>query len=59
MELRMTSTEVGAGIIDWVGIFVAAPKAGVKHYFIEQEPPFERPALESVHQSYDWLHTLR
>jgi sugar phosphate isomerase/epimerase len=58
-ELRMTSTEVGRGIIDWKGIFAAAPRAGVKHYFIEQEPPFERPALESVRLSYDWLHTLR
>ena len=54
----MTSTEVGRGIIDWKGIFAAAPRAGVQHYFIEQEPPFERPALESVRLSYNWLHKL-
>jgi sugar phosphate isomerase/epimerase len=59
VELKMTSTEVGRGIIDWKEIFAAAPRAGVKHYFIEQEPPFERPALEAVRLSYNWLHTLR
>jgi sugar phosphate isomerase/epimerase len=58
-ELQMTSTEVGRGIIDWKSIFAAAPQAGVKHYFIEQEPPFERPALDSVRLSYEWLHALR
>lgn len=57
-ELKITSTEVGRGIIDWRGIFAAAPGAGVKRYFIEQEPPFERAALESVRLSYEWLHAL-
>jgi len=59
VELQMDSTEVGRGIIDWKSIFGAAARAGVKHYFIEQEPPFERPALESVRLSYDWLLALR
>ena len=59
VELRMESTEVGSGIIDWKSLFAVAPRAGVKHYFIEQEPPFERPALESVRLSYDWLHAFR
>jgi sugar phosphate isomerase/epimerase len=59
VELKMESTEIGRGIIDWKGIFAAAPRGGVKHYFIEQEPPFERPALEAVRLSYEWLHTLR
>jgi sugar phosphate isomerase/epimerase len=59
VELKMTSTEVGRGIIGWKEVFAAAPRGGVKHYFIEQEPPYERPALESVRLSYDWLHTLR
>jgi sugar phosphate isomerase/epimerase len=55
VELKMESTEVGRGIIDWKNIFAAAPRAGVQHYFIEQEPPFERPALEAVKMSYQWL----
>lgn len=59
VELKMTSTEVGRGIIDWKSIFAAAPRAGVKHAFIEQERPFEHPALESVRLSYEWLHGLR
>jgi sugar phosphate isomerase/epimerase len=59
VELKMSSTEVGHGIIDWKEIFAAAPRGGVQHYFIEQEPPLEQPALESVRQSYEWLHAFR
>jgi sugar phosphate isomerase/epimerase len=56
VELKMTSTEVGHGIIDWKSIFAAGPRAGVEHYFIEQEPPFEQSPLQSVRLSYEWLH---
>jgi sugar phosphate isomerase/epimerase len=55
-ENNMASVEVGHGVIDWRTIFGRAPAAGVKHYFIEQEAPFERPRLESVRLSYQWLH---
>jgi sugar phosphate isomerase/epimerase len=49
--------EVGQGTIDWKGIFAAAPTGGMKHYFIEQDL-CERPPLESVKMSYDYLHQL-
>lgn len=58
VELEVASTEVGRGIIDWRSIFAAARRAGLKHYFIEQEPPFEHPPLESVRMSYEWLRRL-
>lgn len=49
--------EVGQGQIDWKRIFKAAPIAGMKHYYYEQDE-CERPALESAKMSYDYLSKL-
>ena len=50
--------EVGAGIIDWKRLLPAAYAAGVREFFVEQEPPFARPRLESVKISFDYLNAL-
>jgi sugar phosphate isomerase/epimerase len=47
--------EVGRGVMDWPAILQAACDAGVKEYYIEQEPPFVRPPLESVRISVDYV----
>ncbi|MDR3510767.1 MAG: sugar phosphate isomerase/epimerase [Caulobacteraceae bacterium] len=52
------TTEVGSGTIDWRKIFIAAKKTKVTGYYVEQEPPYERPPLESARISYDYLHRL-
>jgi sugar phosphate isomerase/epimerase len=52
------SVEVGQGLIDWHGVFAAAHEIGVKGYFIEQEPPFMRPALQSLAISHDYVSKL-
>jgi sugar phosphate isomerase/epimerase len=49
--------EVGRGIIDWKRIFAAAGKAGLEHYYVEQDI-CERPSLESSRISYDYLKSL-
>jgi sugar phosphate isomerase/epimerase len=49
--------EVGKGIIDWKPIFRAA-KAGLKHYFVEQDL-CDRPPLESIRISYEYLEKLQ
>lgn len=51
-------TEIGHGALDWPRIFAAAKAAGVKGYFVEQEPPYARPPLEGIKISYDYLHSL-
>lgn len=51
-------TEVGSGIIDWKRLLAAAYAGGVREFFVEQEPPFERPRLESVRISFDYLNSL-
>jgi sugar phosphate isomerase/epimerase len=50
-------TPVGKGTIDWKRIFEAAPKGGMKHFFVEQDY-CEIPPLESVKISYEYLHNL-
>jgi sugar phosphate isomerase/epimerase len=49
--------EVGHGTIDWKRIFTAAPKGGLKYYFVEQDY-CERPPLESIKMSFDYLKRL-
>ena len=50
-------TEVGQGTIDFKKIFAAARKAGVQHYFVEQD---ETPAspFSSIKLSIDYLKRL-
>ena len=52
-------TEIGNGALDWPRIFAAAKVAGVKGYFVEQEPPYARPPLEEIRISYEYLHKLK
>jgi sugar phosphate isomerase/epimerase len=51
-------TEVGRGVIDWKRIFEAAPDAGVKHYFVEQDKT-DGPPMESAKISYEYLKALQ
>ena len=56
--LAMDPVEVGAGKLDWPRIFPAAVAAGVAHFYVEQEPPFEIPRLEAITRSYQYLSEL-
>ena len=49
---------VGKGIIDWKRIFKAAPRGGLKYYFVEQDQT-ELPVFDAIKISYDYLHNLR
>lgn len=51
--------EVGRGMLDWQRILPACAKAGVRHYYVEQEPPFTRDRFESMRMSHDFLAALR
>ena len=56
--LSMDPTEVGSGRIDWMAVMNAAKDAGVREYFVEQEPPFERDRLEAARISFNYLSAL-
>src|SRR3984957_7079032 len=56
---RPIPTELGSGSIDYKPIVEAGLKAGVKHIFVEQEPPFkEVPAMEAAEIDYRYLKSL-
>lgn len=50
-------TEVGNGTIDFKPIFQNASKAGMKHFFVEQDV-CKRPPLESIKMSFDYLKKM-
>jgi len=50
-------TEVGRGTIDFKEIFADSEKAGIKHYFVEQDETPGSP-FESIKMSIDYLKKL-
>lgn len=58
VEVRQDPTEVGSGVIDWKAILPAAWAAGVRHFYVEQEPPFPGRRIDSVAKSYRYLAAL-
>jgi sugar phosphate isomerase/epimerase len=56
---RPIPTELGRGSVDLKPIVDAGLKAGVKHIFVEQEPPFkEVPAMEAAEIDYRALKSF-
>ncbi|OYW43538.1 MAG: hypothetical protein B7Z38_01130 [Rhodobacterales bacterium 12-64-8] len=58
INLKMDPTEVGSGKLDWAKILPAAWNAGVRNYYLEQEPPFEEGRMEAAEIGYKYLSTL-
>jgi sugar phosphate isomerase/epimerase len=56
---EMLGAELGRGVVDYEPIFAAAQKAGLQHYFAEQEGPFSRmDQLHAAQVAYDYLHAM-
>lgn len=53
------TAELGRGQIDWKRIFAVAPKAGVKHYYVEQESFPDMPPMAAIKADYQYLHQLK
>src|SRR6266481_5634973 len=49
--------DVGQGTIDWKRIFAHSEKAGIKHYFVENDEP--KSAFDDIKTSYDYLAKLQ
>lgn len=45
--------DVGAGVIDWPGLFARSEEAGLRHYIVEHDQPDD--ALASIEASYRYL----
>jgi sugar phosphate isomerase/epimerase len=52
-------TELGRGSVDLLPIVKAARQIGVRHFYVEQEPPYkDMPPLEAAAVDYKALHSL-
>jgi sugar phosphate isomerase/epimerase len=58
-DLKMASTEVGKGIVDWPRLLRAAGKTAVRGLYVEQEPPFAGSSLDSAGASFAYLRALQ
>lgn len=56
--LKMDPTEVGSGKLDWAKILPAAYRAGVEHFYLEQEAPFAIPRMDAAAKGYRYLTTV-
>jgi sugar phosphate isomerase/epimerase len=55
---KMDPADVGSGTLDWKAILPAGYDAGVRHYYVEQEPPFAGPRMEAARADYEYLARL-
>src|SRR5581483_3954744 len=56
---EMQGAELGHGTVDYKPIFAAAVRAGLQHYFVEQEGPFSRMStIEAAKVDFDYLRSI-
>ena len=55
---RMDPADVGSGALDWKRILPAGYDVGVRHYYVEQEPPFVGPRMDAARADYEYLSRL-
>ncbi|GGC00903.1 xylose isomerase [Novosphingobium endophyticum] len=58
-RISMKPAEVGSGTLPWDKLLPAAYRAGVRHFLVEQEPPFVIPRIEAAIRSYAFLSKLK
>lgn len=56
---EMLPAEVGSGVMHWPAILAAANAAGVRRYYIEQEPPYVGPRIDAIAKSTAYLRSVR
>jgi sugar phosphate isomerase/epimerase len=53
--LQQDPTEVGSGRLDWQRLLPAAFEAGVRKFYVEQEPPFKMDRFDAIDKSRRFL----
>ncbi len=56
-DKALQTVAVGQGIIDWKPVFEEMKKSNVRQYYVELEPPFTKPVLQSLEESYRYVTT--
>jgi sugar phosphate isomerase/epimerase len=58
-KTEMRGAELGHGTVDYRPIFAAGAKAGLQHYFVEQEGPFARMSpVEAARVDLEYLRSI-
>ena len=57
VEFRGRMADVGQGSIDWKNLFAHSAKAGIKHYFVENDDP--KSPFDDIKISFSYLHNLQ
>jgi sugar phosphate isomerase/epimerase len=57
--LGIDPAEVGSGKLDWPRVLEAARKAGVQHYYVEQEAPYTIARFDAAAKSFAFLDRIR
>lgn len=52
---KMDPADVGSGTLNWGAILDAGYAAGMRYYYVEQEPPFSEPRLQAARADYQYL----
>ena len=55
---QMDPADVGSGSLDWRRILPVGYEAGVRYYYVEQEPPFAGPRMDAARADYEYLARL-
>ena len=57
-SISLDTVPVGSGVIDWPRVLKAATASGVRHFAVEQEPPFKELPMKAARKSFDYLKSL-
>lgn len=52
---RLDPADVGSGLIDWKAVLPTGYEAGIRHFYLEQEPPFSEPRMDAARAGYRYL----
>jgi sugar phosphate isomerase/epimerase len=55
---KMDPADVGSGSLDWKAVLPVGYDAGVRYYYVEQEPPFAGPRMDAARTDYEYLARL-
>jgi len=56
--VTMTPAEPGEGLVDWSAMARALRQVPIAHAFVEQEPPFTGPRIESARRGFAFFKEL-
>lgn len=57
--INIVAAPVGKGVVDWPRVLAAARAAGIKHFYVEQDPPFAIPRTQMIAEAYAYLSKVQ